>query len=202
MSEDRGRRPAEGSTEGVRPGSAADPTVVGADPAVVVGDPATVRADPTVGSLGTFAAGGVGLDDVRRLRVMVAGVRGAQLVERVLPAPLPRVWRVMGDLEGGFGEFQPDMRSVRVLRRDGDRVEAVARSRYGPRAHLRGVLRPGWCWLQSRFLIIGMAAVDEDGQTRVALTGGVRVPGRAALVPFGARRELEEAMTRLTARVI
>ncbi|WP_395358553.1 hypothetical protein ACHGLA_01900 [Streptomyces sp. YH02] len=149
--------------------------------------------------------GGPLLDDVRRLRVMVAGVRGARLVERVLPAPLPRVWQVMGDLEGGFGEFQPDMRSVRILRRDGDRVEALARSRYGPRAHFDGVLRPGWCWLQSRFLVIGMAAVEdekESGHTRVALTGGVRVPGRAALVPFGARRELEQAMARLAARVM
>ncbi|MCZ0978609.1 hypothetical protein O1L60_03540 [Streptomyces diastatochromogenes] len=141
------------------------------------------------------------VDDVRRLRVMGAAVRGARIVERVLPAPLETVWAVMGDLEGGFGQFQPDMRSVRVLRRDGDRVEALARSRYGLRAHLHGVLRPGWCWLQSRFLVIGMAAVDEGGSTRVALTGGVRVPGRTALVPFGARRELERAMARLAERV-
>ncbi|CAM5616296.1 hypothetical protein GCM10010222_75980 [Streptomyces tanashiensis] len=141
------------------------------------------------------------IDDVRRLRVMAAGVRGARIVERVLPAPLDAVWGVMGDLEGGFGEFQPDMRSVRVLRRDGDRVEALARSRHGLRARFHGVLRPGWCWLQSRFLVIGMAAVDEGGRTRVALTGGVRVPGRAALVPFGTRRELERAMARLAERV-
>ncbi|MFF5922494.1 hypothetical protein ACFY8C_29790 [Streptomyces flavochromogenes] len=153
---------------------------------------------------GVEGRGGLLLDDVRRMHVMVAGVRGARLVERVLPAPLPRVWQVMGDLEGGFGEFQPDMRSVRILRRDGDRVEALARSRYGLRAHFHGVLRPGWCWLQSRFLVIGMAAVEAGegtGHTRVALTGGVRVPGHAALVPFGARHELEEAMTRLAARV-
>ncbi|MFF0425478.1 MULTISPECIES: hypothetical protein [unclassified Streptomyces] len=141
------------------------------------------------------------IDDVRRLRVMGAGVRGARIVERVLPAPLDVVWAVMGDLEGGFGSFQPDMRSVRVLRRDGDRVEALARSRYGFRARLHGVLRPGWCWLQSRFLVIGMAAVDEGGSTRVALTGGVRIPGRAALVPFGTRRELEQAMARLAERL-
>ncbi|MGA5064023.1 hypothetical protein ACPB9E_09635 [Streptomyces exfoliatus] len=153
------------------------------------------------GNQGDEGGDGLLLDDVRRMRVMVAGVRGAHLVERVLPASLPRVWRVMGDLEGGFGEFQPDMRSVRVLRREGDRVEALALSRYGLRAHFHGVLRPGWCWLQSRFLVIGMAAVDEGGRTRVALTGGVRAPGRAALVPFGARRELEEAMTRLAAVV-
>ncbi|WP_367826599.1 hypothetical protein [Streptomyces sp. LMG1-1-1.1] len=138
------------------------------------------------------------IDDVRRLRVLAAALRGAHVAERVLPAEFPRVWSVMGDLEGAFGRFQPDMRSVRVLRTDGDRIEALARSRYGPRAHFHGVLRPGWCWLQSRFLVIGMAAAAEDhDRTRVALTGGVRVPGRAALVPFGARRELEEAMTRL-----
>lgn len=44
----------------------------------------------------------------------------------------------MGDLEGEFGRFQPDMRGIRVLRRTGDRVEALARSKYGFRAHFRG----------------------------------------------------------------
>lgn len=141
------------------------------------------------------------LDPVRRLRVMAGAVRGARLVERVLPADPADVWAVMSDLEGGFGDFQPDMRTVRVLRVDGDRVEALARSRYGMRARLHGVLRPGWCWLQSRFLVVGMAAAaEEGGGTRVALTGGVRVPGRAALVPFGARRELERGMARLADR--
>ncbi|MEU9181919.1 hypothetical protein AB0C90_34830 [Streptomyces sp. NPDC048550] len=142
------------------------------------------------------------LDEVNRLRIMAAGVRGARVAERVIPAPLDAVWAVMGDLEGEFGRFQPDMRSVRVLRVAGDRVEALARSKYGFRAHFRGVLRPGWCWLQSRFIIIGMAAApDPSGGTRVALTGGVRVPGRAAIVPFGAQRELELAVERLKARV-
>ncbi|MDD9378048.1 SRPBCC family protein [Streptomyces sp. ZAF1911] len=142
------------------------------------------------------------LDPVARLRIMAAGVPGARVVEATLPAPLEAVWAVMSDLEGEFGRFQPDMRSVRVLRVTGDRVEALARSRYGLRAHFRGVLRPGWCWLQSRFLIIGMAATPTpDGGTRVALTGGVRVPGRAAIVPLGAERELRQAMTRLTERV-
>lgn len=145
---------------------------------------------------------GHAIDPVARLRVMAAGVPGARVVERVLPAPPEAVWAVMSDLEGEFGRFQPDMRSVRVLRVTGDRVEALARSKYGLRAHFRGVLRPGWCWLQSRFLVIGMAAAPEPGGgTRVALTGGVRVPARAAIVPLGAERELREAMTRLAGRV-
>ncbi|WP_406861576.1 hypothetical protein ABZO31_14395 [Streptomyces sp. HUAS MG47] len=87
--------------------------------------------------------------------------------------------------------------TARKRRVAGDRVEAVAWSRYGMRARFRGVLRPGWCRLQSRFLIVGMAAAAEPGGgTRVALTGGVRVPGRAALLP-GAGRELRRAMDRL-----
>ncbi|MGW6395152.1 hypothetical protein ACWFR1_32665 [Streptomyces sp. NPDC055103] len=140
--------------------------------------------------------------NVGRLRVMGAAIRGAHIVEQVLPAAFDEVWGVMGDLEGGFGEFQPDMRSARVLRVDGDRVEALARSRYGLRAHFHGVLRPGWGWLQSRFLVVGMAAdALGDGRTRVALTGGVRVPGRPALVPIGTRGELERAMERLGERV-
>ncbi|AWZ10553.1 MULTISPECIES: SRPBCC family protein [unclassified Streptomyces] len=142
------------------------------------------------------------MDSIARLRVMAAGVPGARVVEGVLPAPVEAVWAVMSDLEGEFGRFQPDMRTVRVLRVTGDRVEALARSKYGLRAHFRGVLRPGWCWLQSRFLIIGMAAAPEPGGgTRVALTGGVRVPTRAAIVPLGAERELREAMTRLAGRL-
>jgi hypothetical protein len=70
------------------------------------------------------------------------------------------------------------------------------------RARFDGVLRPGWCWLQSRFLLIGMAAVAEPGGgTRVALTGGVRFPSRAALVPIGVRREAERALDRLQRRL-
>lgn len=94
------------------------------------------------------------LDPVRRLRILAAGVPGARVVERELDAPFERVWAVMADLEGGFGEFQTDMSRVTVTGRDGDRVAALARSRFGFRARLHGVLRPGWCWLQSRFLIL------------------------------------------------
>lgn len=138
------------------------------------------------------------LDNVRRLHVLAAGIAGAVVTERVIDAPFEQVWVLLSDLEGAFGEIQPDMRSLRVERREGERVTAVARSRFGMRARLDGVVRPGWCWLQSRFLLIGMAATPEPGGgTRVAMTGGVRVPGRAALVPIGVRREAERALARL-----
>ena len=45
------------------------------------------------------------------------------------------------------------------------------------------VLRPGWCMMQSRFLIGGMAAVPEAGGTRFALLGGLRLPGMRLLDP-------------------
>ncbi|WP_406477668.1 hypothetical protein [Streptomyces sp. NBC_01615] len=139
-----------------------------------------------------------GLDPVRRLRVLAAGVRGAHVTEGFVTAPYDRVWALLGDLEGEFGRITPDIRGLRVVRRDGVRVEALVRSKYGMRARLHGEQRPGWCWLQSRFLLIGIAAAPDGDGTRVAFTGGVRVPGRAALVPVGVRREGERSLRRLT----
>ncbi|MFF6995090.1 hypothetical protein ACFY93_09045 [Streptomyces sp. NPDC008313] len=138
------------------------------------------------------------LDPVRRLRVLAAGIPGAHVTEGRVDAPYARVAALLGDLEGDFGRIVPDMEGLRVVRREGVRVEALARSRYGMRARLRGEQRPGWCWMQSRFLLLGAAAApDGDDGTRVAFTGGVRVPGRAALVPLGVRREGERSLRRL-----
>ncbi|MGW0084805.1 hypothetical protein [Streptomyces sp. NPDC003393] len=139
------------------------------------------------------------LDPVRRLHALAAGIHGAHVTEAYLDAPFERVWSLLGDLEGGFGQVVPDMRRLRVLRRQGERVEALARSAYGMRARLRGVQRPGWCWLQSRFLLIGMAAAPDGPGTRVAFTGGVRLPSRAALIPLGVRREGARSVEKLTA---
>lgn len=83
------------------------------------------------GTVEGMAGGPPPLGAVGRMRVMAAGVRGARVVEGVLPAAFDDVWLVMGDLDGGFGEFQPDMRKVRVESVDGDRVTALAHSRYG-----------------------------------------------------------------------
>jgi hypothetical protein len=56
--------------------------------------------------------------------------------------------------------------------------------------------------LQSRFLLIGMAATSEPGGgTRVALTGGLRIPGQAALLPLGVRREARRALDRLAEQI-
>ncbi|MFD8291626.1 hypothetical protein ACFV2B_25860 [Streptomyces lavendulae] len=153
--------------------------------------------DPTLPPPGTPVPG---IDPVHRLRVMAAAVRGAHVAEHVVDAPFEEVWPLMAALG-----FLPDFHHVRVVRADADggRFEALARGRYGFRAHLRGFARPGWCWLQSRFLIVGLAAAPapDPAATRIALTGGVRVPTRAAVVPFATRRELDEAAHRLASSV-
>lgn len=138
------------------------------------------------------------VDPVRRLRALAASVSGAAVTERVYDAPLDLVWGTLIDFEGSFADLQADMTDVRVLDRSGGRVEVSAKGRLGRRAHLRGIARDGFCWMQSRFLIVAMAATAEsDGRTRVALTGGVRVPGRAAIVPVGVRRESRRTLDRL-----
>ncbi|MFF3781788.1 hypothetical protein [Streptomyces sp. NPDC001933] len=139
------------------------------------------------------------LDPVRRLHVLAGGIRGAHVTEAYMDAPFERVWALLGDLEGAFGQVVPDMERLRVVCRQGERVEALAHSRYGMRARLRGVQRPGWCWLQSRFLLLGVAAAPEGPGTRVAFTGGVRLPTQAALIPLGVRREGSRSVKRLTA---
>jgi len=142
------------------------------------------------------------LDHVRRLRVLAAGIPGATVTERVFDAAPNHVWDLMWGNGTTFTEFQTDMSQVERLERDQDRVRMTVRSRYGMRAQLEGVVSPGWCWLQSRFLLVGMAAAEEPGGgTRVALTGGVRVPGKAALVPIGVRRESNKSLDRLAEKL-
>ncbi|MFF4368705.1 hypothetical protein [Streptomyces sp. NPDC001594] len=136
------------------------------------------------------------IDDIHRLRIMAAGVRGATVVERTLPAPFEEVWPLMSALD-----FLPDLHHTRLLHTEGDRIELLARSKYGFRARLRGYRRPGWCWLQSRFLLVGLAAAPVPEGTRIALTGGVRVPTRAAVLPFGTQPELAAAARRLESRL-
>src|SRR5699024_10875146 len=91
-----------------------------------------------------------------------------------------------------------DLVSATVLERDGDRVVVLAKGKRGQRARLTGQFRPGWCWLQSRFLIMGIAVAPEPGGgTRVPLTGGIRVPGRAAILPIRVRQESSRTLDRL-----
>jgi hypothetical protein len=108
----------------------------------------------------------VELDPVRRMRVLAAATPGVAYAEKLIPAP-----------------FNTDLRSFEITSAWGERMIAHARGRLGQRARFDVVLRPGWCVMQSRFLIGGMAAVPEVGGTRFAFLGGLRLPGMRLLAP-------------------
>jgi hypothetical protein len=63
-------------------------------------------------------------------------------------------------------------------------MTARARGWLGQRASFDVVLRPGWCVMQSRFLIGGMAAAPEGDGTRFAFLGGLRLPGLGLIDPL------------------
>lgn len=123
------------------------------------------------------------VDPIRRLRVLAAAVPGAVVTETTYDAPFAQVWSVAADLEHELPMYLPDVRTLQVTRRDGERLEAQARGYAGLRARFDIVLRPGWCVMRSRFLLGGMAAVPEGERTRFAFLGGVHVPGQRGLAP-------------------
>ncbi|PZS20196.1 MAG: hypothetical protein DLM57_02235 [Pseudonocardiales bacterium] len=144
-------------------------------------------------------------DPIRRLRVIAASTPGTSIRETVMAAPLAAVWAVASDLEGELPRWLfPDIATMRVTPAgDSDRLVARAVGHSGLRARFDVVLRPGWCLMQSRFLLGGMAATDEGGATRFAFLGGFRGPLRLlspASRPISARVG-ERALRRLAERV-
>ena len=105
------------------------------------------------------------------------------------------VWQVAADLEHGFPMLLSDVRSMHITHKNGEHLKALAHGRLGQRALFDVVMRPGWCWMQSRFLLGGMAAVPEGDQTRFAFMGAPRIPGARLLNPLVRR-------THLAARVV
>ncbi|MGF6887992.1 hypothetical protein ABIA39_006505 [Nocardia sp. GAS34] len=144
-------------------------------------------------------------DPVRRLRVIAAAAPGGHLHEAVLDAAPDRVWAVMSDLEGELPRWLfADIASARYLPdRAGSARRLLVRGRSGLRARFTVVLEPGWCLMQSRFLLGGMAVVPEAAGTRVAVLGGFR----GALRPLGpvarafAGHNDAAAIGRLTGRI-
>jgi hypothetical protein len=121
-------------------------------------------------------------DSIGRLRALAAGL-GATVTETFIDAPFDTVWAVASDLEGELPHLITDVRSVKVLSQDADRCVALISGHSRLRARFDVVLRPGWCVMQSRFVIGGMAAVDTGHGTRFALLGGLRGPGARAIGP-------------------
>jgi len=122
------------------------------------------------------------IDALQRLRVLTVAVHAPMYAEEVLEAPLDRVWSVAGDLEAELPHLISSMRSFTVLDRTGDgEFRARAVSTLGTHADFDVVLQPGWCLMQSRYVIGGMAAVPAGEHTRFAVLGATRlVRGRPA----------------------
>ena len=126
-------------------------------------------------------------DDLHGVRVLQASMPGAMLAETVLRAPLDEVWAVLEDVERGFPGLVPDVRRVRIVRRDGENLRVDVEGRSHLRAPFDMVLRSGWCLMQSRFLVFGMAAVAEGDTTRFGYLAGLRLPGKRLLSPVLSR---------------
>ncbi|HEX5402235.1 MAG TPA: hypothetical protein VFX16_08035 [Pseudonocardiaceae bacterium] len=143
-------------------------------------------------------------DPVRRLQVIAATTPGASVHQTVLDVPLESVWAVAADLERELPRWLfPDIKSVRVTEGADDRLVMHVLGRSGLRARFDVVLRPGWCLMQSRFLLGGMAATEEHGRTRFAFLGAFLGPLRVT-TPIArplSRRNGTAALRRLTRRI-
>ncbi|BCJ33456.1 hypothetical protein Athai_09590 [Actinocatenispora thailandica] len=137
------------------------------------------------------------LDDLRRLRAVHAAYPGAWLTETTLPVPFAASWPVLRDLEREFPALVPDIRRLRVLAADGERLQVHVLGRSGLRGRFDGVLRDGWCLLRNRFLVFGMAAVPAGEHTRVGYLAGNVLPGARVLAPL-----LVPARRRIGRRVV
>jgi hypothetical protein len=144
------------------------------------------------------------LDNIARLRILAAAQPSALFADALIDAPFDAVWTVAADLENELPTLLPDVRSLQITASGGGRLEADAKGYAGLRARFDIVLSPGWCVMQSRFLLGGMAAVPAGGQTRFAFLGGFRFPGtrllRPVLKPLG-RDYGEAVLRRLRARL-
>jgi len=144
------------------------------------------------------------LDPIRRLQVMAAVLPGTVLASAVMPVPFDRVWAVASDLEVELPHLIRDFRTAHITAADGDRLELRARGYLGQRARFDVVLRPGWCWMQSRFLLGGMAAAPHPDGTSFAFLGGIRLPGVRIVSPVvdrAAKPIANGVLDRLAARV-
>ncbi|MFJ9849973.1 hypothetical protein [Streptomyces sp. NPDC101150] len=135
------------------------------------------------------------LDPVARLRVLAAGLRAPMYAERRIGLPFEQVWAVIADLEGELPHLVSFVREFRVAAGDSERKEARAVDVLGLRGPFEVRLGPGWCLMQSRLVTMGMAAVPDDGGTRLAVCGAMR-PAALGPVQRAYRRLLGERRTR------
>jgi hypothetical protein len=136
------------------------------------------------------------LDDVRRMKVLAASIPGASYAQEYLDIPFERVWAFAGDLETSLPALITDIRSFRIVGGSGEHLQALAVGLLGNRGRFDVTLRPGWCLMQSRFVIGGLAAVPQGEGTLFAACGGLRFAG-ALLKPWAGDRGAQRIIRRL-----
>lgn len=137
------------------------------------------------------------LDPVRHLRVLAGAMPGCAYVERTLDAPFDAVWGVAGDLIAGVPAFEQTVRRVAVERGEGDRLIVTTHGPIGPPRVFEAILRPGWCWMQSGPVLVGMAATPAGPErTRFAHLEGTRFAATGILRPL-LRRKMRAELDRI-----
>ena len=124
------------------------------------------------------------LDPIERLHVLARVLPGVAIEERVIDAPFDEVWAFVSDLEGSVHKFDADVRKVRVVRREGERLALWGFGSWrflGLPNYFRVELRDGFCWMASQGYVVGMAAVPEGDRTRFVHLEGLNVHGPKAL---------------------
>jgi hypothetical protein len=125
------------------------------------------------------------MDPIDRLHVIAAGIPGAAIVERVLDAPFESVWATATDFEGALSGFEVSVGRARIVKRDGETVTLESRLPLLPvRQRVDVHVRDGWCLMQGRGFVAGMAARPEGDRTRFAHLEAARVPGAAITKPL------------------
>lgn len=147
------------------------------------------------------------LDPIRRLRVLAAAIPGAAVVEATLDAQFADVWAVATDFER-VSEIEVFVAEPRIRTRHADPDTGAERLAVGYRPRVLGGedvldidLRPGWCWMQSRLSIAGLAARPEGSRTRFAHLEALRIPGGRLLGPLlGAKMAVVRELRRIETR--
>lgn len=147
------------------------------------------------------------LDPVRRLRVMAAGLNAVMYADEYIDAPFSEVWAMASDLERELPHLVTTLCAFRMPPGPQERKHAWAHGVLRNRARFDVLLQPGWCLMQSRYVVGGMAAVPEGNGTRFAVLGGVRQRRSSAVLsalrPLGRNRGLRmiaRARRRITVR--
>lgn len=119
------------------------------------------------------------LTPAARARAIAAGVPSAALAEVEIDAPFDEVWGWLSDLERSVPQFDVEVARLRIVRREGNRLEVVARAPFLPVPfRFDAVLEPGWCFMRARFrlYLVVMTATPLDGGRRTLITHVEGIP--------------------------